>query len=76
MEKKDLIKIIEIEYDNDCFWRSVALSTSREGVQFRFQNPQIDFHHCRFSCPLYIGETCCNNYLPLSQKLNLIPMLQ
>jgi len=72
MEKKDLRKVIEIEYENDCYWRTVALSTSREGIQFRFQNPQIDFHKCRFDCPIYKGESCCDCYIPLSQKLNAV----
>lgn len=77
MEKKYLEDCIKIEYDSDCFWRQVAISTSREGLAFRQQNNrQIDFHKCRFSCPLYKGDTSCNNYYPLSQKLNLVPMLQ
>lgn len=76
MAKKDLTKVIEISYDDDCYWRNVALSTSKEGVQFRFQNQQIDFHKCRFNCPIYRGETCCDSYFPLSQKLNLVPVLQ
>lgn len=76
MEKKELSDCIKIEYDNDCFWRTVATSPSREGIVFRSQNPHINFKKCRFNCPIYKGETCCNSYYPLSQRLNLVPMLQ
>jgi hypothetical protein len=71
MVKKELREVVEIEYENDCYWRSVALSTSKEGMQFRLQNKQIDFHKCRFACPQYDGESCCDFYTPLSQ-INLV----
>jgi hypothetical protein len=76
MAKKDLTNVIEIEYDDDCFWRTVALSTSKVAVEFRLKNKHINFHRCRFNCPIYEGEKCCGCYFPLSQKLNLVPMLQ
>lgn len=72
MEKNNLESI---EYLNDCYWRGISISTSKEGLQFRLQNPQIDFHKCRFECPIYSGETCCDSYFPLS-KLNFISILQ
>jgi hypothetical protein len=75
MVKKELSDCIKIEYENDCYWREVALSTSQEGLVFRQQNSQIDFHKCRFACPIYRGENCCHQYLSLS-KLNSFPMIQ
>jgi hypothetical protein len=76
MAKKDLVKFIEIEYDDDCFWRVVALSTNPVAIQFRLKNSHIDFRRCRNNCPIYDDEKHCCCYFPLSQKLNLVPELQ
>ena len=74
MKLKIIEEQIDLEYE-DCFWSKISQSTSREGLQFREQNPQIDFCRCRNNCPLFSDETCCNFYLSLS-KLNFVPILQ
>lgn len=71
MEQK--LDFIEIGYKNDCKWLEVAQSTSREGLQYRLQNPQINFHNCRENCPMVVEDGFCQNY---SQRLNLVPILQ
>lgn len=54
----------------DCYWLKVAQSTSPEGIQFRFQNPQINFHNCRENCPMMDREGFCNQYIS-TDELNL-----
>ena len=53
---------------NDCYWRNVADSTSKEGLIFQKMNRQIDFNKCRTYCPLdpcSIGDDGCANYLSI-----------
>lgn len=54
----------------DCYWGKISRSTSVEGIQFRKQNPQINFENCRFNCPQMIEDGICNNYISLDD-LNL-----
>jgi len=60
-----------IEYFDECIFRVIALSTNKKAIEFRIANPQIDFHLCRFNCPVYNKEGCCDNYTSLF-KLNFI----
>lgn len=54
----------------ECYWHRVAQSTSIEGINYRLQNPQINFHNCRENCPMVIEDGFCNNYVSLDE-LNL-----
>lgn len=70
MKKQKMGKnILELEMV-DCYWKRVSESTSKEGIQYRLQNPQINFHNCRFSCPMATENGICNNYISLDD-LNL-----
>jgi len=74
MAKKDLVKCIEIEYLDECFYRIIAISTNEKAMKFRLQNKKIDWCRCRFDCPIYKENGCCNFYLALSE-INFSPIL-
>jgi hypothetical protein len=71
---KNKLENISIEYIDECIFRLIALSPSQKSMEFRIKNNHIDWHKCRFSCPVYEKDGCCDNYSALS-NINLIMMV-
>jgi len=75
IEINNLESLEFIEYLDECIFKLIALSTNEKAIQFRIKNPQIDFHKCRFNCPMYEQDGFCNSYSSMI-KLNPVMLVE
>lgn len=61
-----------VEYQDECIFRLIALSTSSKSMEFRKDNKHINWHRCRFNCPQYNIDDCCNEYYSLSKIKSIL----